>query len=74
MNKKELAAYNARKLENMNKAKQLIKHPFIEKEGFVIQVECTEKEHSAYCAKLGFSGMYSDKSGKGSLLNFYQYK
>jgi hypothetical protein len=74
MNEKELAAYNARKLENLNKAKQFIKHPFIEKEGFVIQVECTEKEHSAYCAKLGCSGMYSDTSGKGSLLNFYQYK
>lgn len=52
MNKKELAEYNARKLENMNKAKQFIKHPFREKDGFVIEVECTEKEHSAYCAKL----------------------
>ena len=74
MNKKELAAYNARKLENMNKAKQFIKHPFREKDGFVIEVECTEKEHSAYCVKLGCSGMYSDKSGKSFLLNFYQYK
>lgn len=74
MNKKELAAYRARKLENMNKAKQLIKHPFTVKEGFVLAVECTEKEHTAYCAKLGCSGTYSEISGNAFLLNFFQYK
>ncbi|WP_126652172.1 hypothetical protein [Chryseobacterium aureum] len=74
MNKKQIEAIREKKLENMNKAKPFIKHPYREKEGFVIEVECTEKEHSAYCAKLGCSGMYSDTSGKGFLLNFYQYK